>query len=115
MDADNKSMAKFHETLRALMTDRGVSASVVSQATGIPKSSLSEWLSGRIPKFDEALVRLARFFGVSVEHLLTGEEPEVALVHDILEQAEEMFTTVHHGVYRLRVEKYVGKKGKGKV
>lgn len=59
MGADTGIVAKFSATLKNLMAERGVSASVLSQATGIPKSSLSEWLSGRKPMLDESIVRLA--------------------------------------------------------
>jgi transcriptional regulator with XRE-family HTH domain len=114
--AENETVAKFHETLKKLMQERGVSASVVCQATGIPKSTLSEWLGGRKPQLDDGIVRLARFFGVSVEHFVTGREPEETIIRDFIDQAEEGFVELHSGVYRLRVEKMLSgsraKKGK---
>jgi transcriptional regulator with XRE-family HTH domain len=111
--AENEIVPKFTTTLKQLMNERSVSASLVSQATGIPKSSLSEWLSGRKPMLDDSIVKLARFFGVSVERLITGAEPEVSLLKDVLEQADENFVSLHSGVYRLKIERYVGtNKGK---
>ena len=107
-------MKSFATNLKKLMEDRGVTAAVLSRATGIAKSSLSSWLAGRQPTLDESIVSLARFFGVSVERLITGEEPEVNLMKEFLEQADNGFITVHKGIYRLQVEKFIGNKTKGK-
>lgn len=100
-------MAKFATNLRELMEERGVTAAEISAATGIPRSSISEYLVGRQPKLNESLVRLAKFLGVSVERLITGKEPEETLVEDLLASAEEVFMTLHEGTYRVRVEKRV--------
>lgn len=45
----------------------------VSMETGIPKSTFSEWKSGRSkPKFDKLLI-LAKYFGVPVEYFAEEE------------------------------------------
>lgn len=103
-------MKAFTKSLKQLMEERGVSAAVICKATGIPKSTLSEWLAGRQPTLDDSVVQLARFFGVSLERLVTGEEPETDILKEFLEQADSGFITVHKGVYRLQVEKFVGGK-----
>lgn len=47
---------------------KGVTDYRIAVDTGISRSTFSEWKSGRSkPKFDK-LVRLARYFGVSVEY-----------------------------------------------
>ncbi|MBR0449788.1 MAG: helix-turn-helix domain-containing protein [Clostridia bacterium] len=47
----------------------------VSKETGISASTLSDWKSGRsVPKLDKMRL-IAEFFGVSLEYMLTGEEP----------------------------------------
>ena len=47
----------------------------VSKETGISASTLSDWTSGRsVPKLDKMRL-IAEFFGVSLEYMLTGEEP----------------------------------------
>ncbi len=106
MESEIIVVEKFAKTLKKLMQDRGVSAAVVCQATGIPKSSLSEWLSGRQPKMDESIVKLAKFFGVSVEFLILGQHPEETIVRGLLEDLEDGFVSIHRGVYRINVEKY---------
>lgn len=46
----------------------------VAKATGITKSTFSDWKSGRSKPKDEKLRKIAEYFGVSVEYLTTGEE-----------------------------------------
>lgn len=46
----------------------------VSKATGITKSTFSDWKSGRSKPKGEKLRKIADYFGVSVEYLTTGEE-----------------------------------------
>jgi len=107
-----EEMPSFADNLKRLMKDRGVSTRVITQATGIPSSTISEWTAGREPKLGEPVLRLARFFGVSLEYLVTGREPEQEVIKDLIESAEEGFMTLHQGVYRVKVEKYRGTKGK---
>jgi len=104
-------MASFSENLKHLMKERGVSARVLSEATGIPASTISEWTAGREPKLGKHLIKLARFFGVSLEFLATGEEPEQEIVGSLIEDMNDGFFTIHKGVYRVHVEKFRGKKG----
>lgn len=78
---------------------RGLKDARVAEATGIGKSTFSDWKSGRsIPK-QEKLQRIADFFGVSVEYLMTGKEKEdgpkyylndetAAIAQDIFENKE---------------------------
>ena len=105
---EHDGMKHFHETLKKLLRERGVSATLVCESKGIPKSTLSEWASGRNPKLDESIVKLARFFGVSVEFLITGKHPEETVIKEMMNDLEEGFISVHKGTYRLTVEKYIG-------
>lgn len=109
MRVDDFEVESFAQTLRKLMKDRGVSAKLVSQATGIPTSTLSEWTAGRIPKFGKDIVKLSRFFGVSLEYLVTGQVPETKLLENLMDEGDgDGFMTLHRGVYRVRVEKFLG-------
>jgi transcriptional regulator with XRE-family HTH domain len=107
-------MTNFAETLKQLMKERGISARVLSQATGIPQSTLSEWSGGREPKLGEQVIKLARFFGVSLEFLVTGEHIESDMVKDLIQNIKDDYTTIHQGVYRVRVEKLMDQKKKQK-
>ena len=55
---------------------RKVKDAHVAEAAGIGKSTFSDWKSGRsIPKRAK-MEKIANVLGVSVEYLLSGEEPE---------------------------------------
>lgn len=57
-----------------LRDQRGTSDYRVAMDTGIPKSTFSDWKSGRSnPKVDKLKI-LADYFGVSIEYFLSDEE-----------------------------------------
>lgn len=58
----------MYEKYVSLRDSRGVTDYRVATDTGIPKSTFSEWKSGRSkPKFDK-LMTLAKYFEVPVEY-----------------------------------------------
>ena len=60
----------MYERYVALRNEKGVTDYKVSEATGITKSTFSDWKSGRSkPKVDK-LQKLAEYFGVPVTCLL---------------------------------------------
>lgn len=64
------------EVFERLCKAHGVTPYRVSEATGIKTSSLSGWKAGRYNLKTEKLKKIADYFGVSIEYLMTGEEPE---------------------------------------
>lgn len=89
---------------------RKLSAAELGRKAKIPKSTISEWMQGRQPKFDETILRLAHVLGVSVEKLLTGSAPDEDVVKQIFESAGDGFVEIHNGIFRVKIEKYTGKK-----
>ena len=66
-------MEKFFERLKELRTEKELSQLELAAATGISKSAIAFWETGkRIPNA-LAIITLARFFEVSTDYLL-GEE-----------------------------------------
>ncbi|MBQ8519257.1 MAG: helix-turn-helix transcriptional regulator [Agathobacter sp.] len=53
---------------------KGFKDADVVRATGITKSTFSDWKSGRSNPKNDKLTKIADFLGVSVEYLRTGEE-----------------------------------------
>ena len=51
----------------------GCKDAYVSKATGISKSTFSDWKSGRSKPKQEKLQKIADYFGVSVDYLMTGK------------------------------------------
>ena len=73
----------MYEIYCKLRDTKGVKDSDVVKATGITKSTFSDWKSGRSKPKNEKLQKIADYFGVSVDYLMTGEtsakKKEVAL------------------------------------
>ena len=53
---------------------KGLKDSDVSKGADVSKSTFSDWKSGRSTPKKDKLIRIANFFGVSVDYLMTGEE-----------------------------------------
>lgn len=67
----------MYEIFVKLLEKYGVTAYKVSKATGIGGSTFTDWKNGRsVPKQDK-LQKIADYFGVTVDYLITGvEEPQ---------------------------------------
>lgn len=64
------------ERFMRLLKEKGKRFSDVARETGIPYSTFTDWKAGRyIPKVDK-LQKIADYFDVSMDYLLTGQEPE---------------------------------------
>lgn len=67
----------MYEMYCKLRDSKGVKDSDVVKATGITKSTFSDWKSGRSKPKNDKLQKIADYFGVSIEYLMTGnKEPE---------------------------------------
>jgi transcriptional regulator with XRE-family HTH domain len=64
---------KVNTILKRLMKERGETLVSLSKTTGVPKSTISEWLSNRSPNPVQA-VKVANALGVSLHYLLFGED-----------------------------------------
>lgn len=66
----------MYEVFEQLLQKNGISAYLVSKETGVTQTALSNWKSGRSTPKTENMKKLADYFGVSVDYLMTGEEKE---------------------------------------
>lgn len=66
-------METIGQRLRALRVQRGLSQEEVAKATGITRGNISNYELDRFKPSTESIVRLASFFNVSVDWLLTGK------------------------------------------
>lgn len=62
----------MYKKFEKLLNDRGVSAYQVSKDTGIATATLSEWKNGTYTPKADKLMKLAEYFGVSIEYFLKG-------------------------------------------
>ncbi len=63
----------MYKIFEQLLQTHGVSAYKVSKETGVTQTSLSNWKSGRSTPNAKALQKIADYFGVSVDYLMTGK------------------------------------------
>ena len=85
----------MYEIFSKLLEERNLRAADVCKGTGLPSSLFSEWKRGKSnPKADK-LQKIADFFGVSIEYLMTGEKKEESPMYYATEEtvklAQEMF------------------------
>ena len=60
----------MNNRIRALREDKDLRQSDVAQATGIDQRTISNYETGKSNPDSEALIRLADFFGVSIDYLV---------------------------------------------
>lgn len=73
----------MYEIFEQLLQKYGLTAYKVSKETGITQSTLSDWKRGRSTPKTENMKKIADYFGVSVEYLMTGKD-------EIKEKAPEL-------------------------
>jgi len=63
-------MKIFGERLRELRNEKGLSCVALGQKIGVRDSTIVQWENNKHDIKGEYLVKLAKFFGVSVDYLL---------------------------------------------
>ena len=66
----------MYEIYCKLRDAKGVKDADVAKATGVTKSTFSDWKNGRSKPKDEKLLKIAEYFDVTLDYLRTGEEPD---------------------------------------
>lgn len=67
----------MYEIFLKLLDEKGVTAYKVGKETGIASSTFTDWKTGRSVPKQEKLQKIADYFGVSLDYLMTGKEPNV--------------------------------------
>lgn len=96
-------MKSFKDRLALLIEERGVNLSQVAKETGIPKSSLHNYLVGTEPSMSK-LLTLSEFFGCSIDYLVTGKAVNNSMDQFIKDE-------VFKGVFEVTIKKIVKDKG----
>lgn len=66
----------MYEIFAKLLEERGVTPYQVFKATGVAQSSLSDWKKGKSKPKYEKMQKIADYFGVPIDYLLSGEQKE---------------------------------------
>lgn len=89
----------MYDIFERLCEKAGVTPYRVCKETGITTATISNWKAGRYTPKQDKLQKIAEYFGVTVEYLMTGEEKEdgakyylndetAAIAQDIFENKE---------------------------
>ena len=65
-----------YERFTDLLQNKGVRVADVTRATGIKSTVFSEWKKGKAQPKADKLQKIADYFGVSMEYLMTGKDWE---------------------------------------
>lgn len=96
---------KVGVTLRELLVEKRYSLKEVSKGSGVPSSTLSEWLSNRTPRNPVQVRRVADFLGVSLHYLLFGEEDRKEPLTALLKE------DVFNGTFEISIRRVRAAKG----
>lgn len=64
----------MYEIFEQLLQKYGISAYKVAKETGVTQSTLSDWKRGRSTPKSENMKKIADFFGVTVDYIMTGNK-----------------------------------------
>ena len=65
---------EFHEKIQELRRQRGLTQEELAEVLFVSRTAVSKWEQGRGYPSIESLKALAKFFGVTIDQLLSGEE-----------------------------------------
>ena len=77
----------MYEVFEQLLQKHGVTPYKVAKEAGVTQTALSNWKSGRSTPSSKTLQKVADYFGVTVDYLMTGRNeikekaPELSLIH----------------------------------
>lgn len=80
----------MYDVFEQLLQKFGVTTYQVSKATGIPQSTLSNWKARRNLIRGDKAQKIADYFGVSVDYLMTGKEKEGGEKYYLNDETAEM-------------------------
>lgn len=98
-------MSDLTERIDKLLIEKGLRRADICRATGISDSTIRTWITRDASPSVEAALKVAQFFGVTVEYLVTGINPQDAPKMFLSSDEEEIIE-----IYRA-----LDKRGKGEL
>lgn len=80
----------MYEIYQKLRDERGLKDSDVAREASVSKSTFSDWKVGRSKPGIKKLQKIADFFGVTVDYLMTGKEDEEKDNTDLKQKYREL-------------------------
>ena len=91
------------ERVLGLMESAGINATELSKITGVGTTTVSAWKKGLQKPSTEAIVKIAKHFGVTTDYLLIGEEEDSNQQNLVLGKHETEDIIVEQSVYEKAV------------
>lgn len=66
----------MYEIFEQLLQKHGITPYKVAKEAGVTQTALSNWKSGRSTPTTKTLQKIADYFGVTIDYLMTGERME---------------------------------------
>lgn len=63
----------MYDIFERLLNERGITAYRVAKETGVTTATLTNWKKGNYTPKQDKLQKIADYFGVTIEYLMTGE------------------------------------------
>ena len=82
----------FWKNFYTLCQKNKISANAVCAKLGLSTAAATHWKNGAIPKGD-ILLKLAQYFNVTIDYLLTGKEPQNQSETDLTDDEIELLST----------------------
>ena len=100
-------MCNLHENIYALCNERGITPGALCGELGFRRSVLSDLKNGRKKSLDTTtLMKIAEYFNVSVDYLLTGEKTKKAPTSEgERETGFDDFTYAFYGRFKILFSK----------
>lgn len=90
----DKYAAHFAATLRDLMEEKGTTQKELAAFVGIRPQSLAQYCSGETQPNGDKLLKIAEYYGVTVDYLLTGTIIENIPVYEMLGFSENTVNNI---------------------
>lgn len=90
----------FEKKLKSLLESHNLSVNELSKRTGVPKTTIQQWLTGTNPNLNQLDI-VASYFKITIDELAFGRKPKTSL-EAILDEVQ-----IHTGVYRVSISKLV--------
>lgn len=75
----------MYERYQKLLDEKGLKNADVSRATGISNMTLSDWKNGKSTPKQDKLMKIADYFGVSLDYLMTGSNKKYSTEDALLD------------------------------
>lgn len=85
----------MYDIFEQLLQKRGLTSYKVAKEAGVTQTALSNWKSGKSTPTTKTLQKIADYFGVTIDYLMTGEEKDSESAYYLNDEtarlAQEMF------------------------